>query len=268
MTPDAAAGRLEHHLHGGEIHLLGAHPEASNVVLVAEVEQGGERVLAAYKPVRGERPLWDFPDGSLAARERACYLLSRAAGFDSVPVTVLRSGPLGPGSVQRWVGSVEGGPSPVDVSAPEEVPAGHLVVLAGEDELGRPVVVHHADTASLRSLAVLDAVLNSSDRKGSHVLLEDDRAVAIDNAVSLHTEPKLRTVLWGWAGQPLQDHDRERVIRLERALAEDRALTDELDELLTVPEVAALRDRVEALQRDGVHPLPGGDWPAIPWPPV
>ena len=86
--------------------------------------------------------------------------------------------------------------------------------------------------------------------------------------MSLHTEPKLRTVLWGWAGQPLQDHDRERVTRLARALAEDRALTDELDELLTVPEVAALRARVEALQRDGVHPLPGGDWPAIPWPPV
>lgn len=234
---------------------------------MVEAEHGGERVLAAYKPIRGERPLWDFPDGALAHRERASYLIAQAAGYDNVPVTVLRDGPLGPGSVQQWVGELEGGPSPVDVCGPAEVPAGHHVVLEGEDEHGRPVVLHHADLPSLRSLAVLDAVLNSSDRKGGHVLLDGERAMGIDNGVSLHVEPKLRTVLWGWAGDPLPVSELARLDALTEAL-EGPDLRSALEELLTVAEVDAVVERTRWLRASGAHPVPAGDWPSIPWPPM
>lgn len=253
----------------GELDLLGAHPRASNLAVVAEVVTDDGRVPVIYKPIAGERPLWDFPDGSLAAREVAAFVVSRLGGFDLVPETVLREGPLGTGAVQRWLGEVpETAPSPVTVSPPGEVPDGHLPVLHGEGERGEPVLVSHPDTPPLRSLAVLDAVLNNSDRKGSHVLTWEGRTWGIDHGVCLHAEPKLRTVLWGWAGDPLVDEDVARLARLEAALdpADDGA--DELAELLTEAEVDALRARVRRMLRSGCHPAPSGGWPSVPWPPL
>lgn len=249
--------------------MLGAHPEASNLAVVCTLESEGLTHLAVYKPVAGERPLWDFPHGHLAHRERAAYLVARAGGWDCIPVTVLRDGPLGEGSLQEWVGELEDpAPSPVDVVTPDEVAPGDVVVLSGEDETGRPVVLTHPDDPALRSLAVLDAVLNNSDRKGGHILLAGGTPFGIDNGVSLHVEPKLRTVLWGWAGDPLPEADLERVRRVRDGLEEDGDLRALVEPLLTLDEVDALAERCEDLLASGVHPVPGGDWPSVPWPPM
>lgn len=253
----------------GELAILGRHPLASNVVLVAEVRAAGhEPLLVAYKPVDGERPLWDFPDGTLAAREVPASVVDRLGGFDLVPETVWRDGPVGPGAVQRWVGDATSlCPTPVAVTPPEAVPDGNIVVLEGEDAEGAPLLVSHPDDPRLRTMAVLDAVLNNSDRKGGHILEHDGRLWGIDHGVGLHVEPKLRTVLWGWAGDPIQPADLERLSRLDAAL--DRAeVRAELTALITPVELAALAERVADLLGEGRHPEPSGEWPSIPWPPL
>ncbi len=178
------------------------------------------------------------------ARERAAWLVSEAGGFGVVPPTVLRDGPLGAGSVQLWVGPTTGEQPPlVDVLGPDEVPEGWLVVLEGESTLGEPVVVAHCAEPALRTVAVLDAALNNSDRKGSHLLREGDAVRGCDHGVSLGVESKLRTVLWGWAGEPLPDADVDRLERLAAAL--DDGLADDLAPLLTADEVEALAHRVD-----------------------
>ena len=253
----------------GEISVLGRHPSASNVVLVAELRTADlEPMTVSYKPIAGERPLWDFPDGSLAAREVAASHIDALGGFDLVPATVLREGPVGPGSVQRWIGDVTTPPvTPIAMTPPEEVPTDNIVVLAGEDEVGAPLVLSHPDDDRLRSMAVLDAVLNNSDRKGGHVLLHEGRLWGIDHGVSLHTDPKLRTVLWGWAGEELTPDDRDRLTRL--AVALDEAATERaLKALITPAEVEALQRRVAGLLTTNAHPEPSREWPAIPWPPL
>lgn len=256
-------------LDGGELVVLGRHPRASNLVLVAEVRApGAAPVTVAYKPVDGERPLWDFPDGTLAAREVAAHRVDELGGFGLVPPTVWRDGPLGPGSVQLWVGEVSTpDTSPVVISPPDGVPEGHLVVLEGEDEGGEPLLLSHPDDPRLRSMAVLDAVLNNSDRKGSHVLVDGTHLWGIDHGVSLHAEPKLRTVLWGWAGEPIASADITRLSRVAEGLQRSE-VRDELGVLLTAAELAALELRVRTLLRTGTHPLPSSRWPAIPWPPL
>ena len=249
--------------------VLGALADASNLALL--VRRGDdEGPLAIYKPIRGERPLWDFPHGSLAAREVAAHLISTTGGWDVVPQTVLRDGPRGPGSVQRWVGDPAEDPDyVVDLVTPDAVPPGWLTVLSGEDQVGRPVVVVHEDSAGVRAVAAFDAVINNSDRKGSHLVREGDRLRGFDHGVSLHEDPKLRTVLWGFAGQRLSDDDLLRISRVSDALADRRSLlSTELGSLLTAAEVAALRGRCAALLERGAYPVPSGDWPAIPWPPL
>ena len=253
------------HLLAGELEVLGRIVDSSNQALLVSCSDGATQTLAIYKPLQGERALWDYPDGSLVARERAAYLISHAAGVDIVPPTVLRDGPFGPGSVQEWIGEVEGEHAGlVEVVEPQAVPAGWIPVLAAQDQRGRPVLLVHADDARLRTVAVLDAVLNNSDRKGSHLILEGDRLRGIDHGVSLGVEPKVRTVLWGWAGQPLTDTDRGHLQTLDAALKS--SLRTELAPLLTAAEVTALDERVQALLADGVHPGPTPGWPAIPWP--
>ena len=252
---------------GGDLVVLGRHPLASNAVFVAEVRAPDQPTVAvAYKPVDGERPLWDFPDGSLAAREVAASRIDALGGFDLVPPTVWRDGPAGAGAVQQWIGEITSlCPTPVTVTRPDEVPDGNLVVLEGEDEGGAPVLLSHPDDPRLRSMAVLDAVLNNSDRKGGHVLDHGGRLWGIDHGVSLHEEPKLRTVLWGWAGEPLPDSDLERLARLDAELARPE-VEAELAGLITPTEVDALHRRVSRLLDRRTHPVPHGDWPPIPWP--
>ncbi|WP_277352088.1 SCO1664 family protein [Knoellia koreensis] len=256
-----------------DLHVLGALREASNLALLVRVgdDADGDGPLAIYKPISGERPLWDFPDGSLAAREVAARLVNEVGGWDVVPETVLRDGPQGPGSVQRWVGDPEVAPEhPVDVVAEGEVPPGWLPVLRGEDQLGRPVIVLHEDSPAARSVAVFDAVINNSDRKGSHLVrVGDGRLRGFDHGVSLHEEDKLRTVLWGFAGEPIAPDELARVERVLAAVSDGTSsLRTELDELLTPAELAALEARCRALVDSAAYPVPSGDWPSIPWPPL
>jgi uncharacterized repeat protein (TIGR03843 family) len=231
---------------------------------------GPGRRLAIWKPVAGERPLWDFPDGTLAQREVAAHLISTTAGWDIVPPTVLREGPHGVGSLQAWVGDPDVPPEyVVDVVPPDRVPSGWLPVLQGEGADGRPVVVVHEDSPAVRSVAVFDAVLNNSDRKGSHLVRDGDRLRGFDHGVSLHTDDKLRTVFWGFAGQAIPREDRVRLDRLATSLADPGSdLLARLATLITRAEVAALVARVRALRDHPAYPRPSGEWPAIPWPPL
>ncbi|WP_270888005.1 SCO1664 family protein [Pedococcus sp. 5OH_020] len=252
-----------------DLVVLGALADASNLALLVRLgDEAGP--LAIYKPVSGERPLWDFPDGSLAARERAAYLLSRAGGWDIVPETVLRDGPHGEGSVQRWVGNPDVAPEyVVDLVRPDAVPPGWVPVLRGENERGRPVIVVHQDSAAVRAVAAFDAMLNNSDRKGSHLVREGTALRGFDHGVSLHEDHKLRTVLWGFAGQRLSAVDLHRLTTVLEQLSEaSSSLSRELRPLLTTAELVALRRRTRALVEEPVYPVPSGQWPAIPWPPL
>ncbi|MEW1953593.1 SCO1664 family protein [Terrabacter sp. NPDC080008] len=254
----------------GEIEVLGRVADSSNLAVIARVSTlpGGHVI---YKPVRGERPLWDFPDGTLAGREVAAHVVSELGGWDVVPPTVLRDGPLGPGSVQLWIGDPfdpVAGDVVVDLVPEGQTPEGWHEVLDGETPGGRAVTVVHSGADDVRSLAVLDAALNNSDRKGSHCLRDKDgRLWAIDHGVTFSPTPKLRTVLWGWAGEPLTDADSARLRRLRTAL-DDEADRDRLLALLPEADVEALALRVARLLERGVHPYPRGDWPSVPWPPL
>lgn len=257
---------VEQLLAGGEIDLLGRIVTSSNGAVLVRVSREGESRLAIHKPVALERPLWDYPDGTLAGRERAAYLVSEGGGFDVVPATVLHEGPWGPAATQEWVGEPETAPGlVVDVVAPGEVPEGWREVLRGETPEGEEVVVAHSVDPRVRTTAVFDALINNSDRKGGHLLLVDDGLWGVDHGVSLGVEPKLRTVLWGWAGEPLEDGDLERVERVRTGLTSGD-LRDRLADLLTPGELDALLDRAEDLLATRRHPLPAPGWPAIPWP--
>ena len=250
----------------GEITITGRLTDASNVTLLAEASVDGLTVPCIYKPVRGERPLWDFPDGTLADRERAAYLVSTAAGWDCVPLTVLRSGPFGPGMVQRWIEDANPDEA-VDLVGIEHVPAGWLPVLRAVDEDGSPVALVHADRPALATLAGFDLVVNNADRKGSHVLpLPDGRVLGVDHGLCFHSDDKLRTILWGWAGRPLPATVVDGVARLLAGL--DADLGEELAALLTRDEVDVLRERLESLATDPTFPRPPGHRTPIPWPPL
>ena len=226
---------LDQELLSGELTLHGRVMPASNATFVGEI--GGRRVV--YKPVAGERPLWDFPDGTLAGREVSAALVSEATGWDVVPPTVLRDGPFGPGMVQLWI---DADPS---VDLPSFV---------------------RRDVPALRRMAVFDAVVNNADRKGGHILPKPDGHVyGVDHGICFSVDPKLRTLLWRWAGQPLTA---EAVQVLER-LTDDLLgpLGDQLHEHLTRREVRRTQQRVADLLRTGRHPEPSGEWPALPWPP-
>jgi uncharacterized repeat protein (TIGR03843 family) len=254
------------------VAVVGRLAQASNDAFLVTVTAGGTSMAAIYKPVLGERPLWDFPDGTLAARETAAYLISAAGGWDVVPETVLREGPRGVGSLQRWVGDPYAEPEyVVDVVAPDAVPDGWVPVLRGEGERGEPVVVVHEDSPAVAAVAVFDAVINNSDRKGSHLVREAGEVRGFDHGVSLHVDDKLRTVLWGFAGRPLPEVELGRLRRVEEALADTAgrgALHRELAAHLTEEELDALTARVRRLLALPAYPLPGEGWPAIPWPPL
>ncbi len=249
----------------GELTVEGRVVAASNLTLYARVDgPDGSTMPCVYKPVSGERPLWDFPDGTLAARERAAFLVSEAGGWHLVPQTVLRDGPLGPGMCQEWVTAEHDVDWVAVVDADDEVAASWLPVLRGQDESGRAVTLVHRDDPRLRGVAVLDAVLNNADRKGGHLLAGPSGSlVGVDHGLCFHREPKLRTVLWGWRGQPLTSAERTQLLGLAEWLDED---SHELDDLLTGTESAALRTRVAALLEVGRLPFPSRSWPAIPWP--
>ncbi len=264
MDPrDPAAVELLAH---GRLEVHGRIVDASNATLMCTVSCDGANAHCVYKPVRGERPLWDFPDGTLADREVATYLVSEALGWSIVPPTLLRAGPFGPGMVQLWVDT-----SPeadlVDVVAPDDVPPGWRMVLHAHDRLGDPAVLVHADRPELRKMAAFDVVVNNADRKGRHVLCGVDGGVyGVDHGVCLHHEDKLRTVLWGWIGEPLAPEVLDALGGLQRELGSGRGVSEALSVHLTRKERGALVERVDRLLAGGEHPAPAAHWPAIPWP--
>jgi len=235
LSLDAALDLLRE----GTLDVEGRLIEASNATLYCTVTLEGVTAGCVYKPVRGERPLWDFPDGTLAEREVAAYLLSEASGWAIVPPTVLRDGPFGPGMCQLWM---------------DPDPAVDLVTLARSNDPG------------LRRMAVFDAVVNNADRKGGHLLPQPDGHVyGCDHGLCFHVEDKLRTLLWGWAGSRLTDEAVDVLTGLRAQLA--GPLGTGMHELLTRAEVSRLNRRIECLLDSGRHPEPSGDWPAVPWPP-
>jgi uncharacterized repeat protein (TIGR03843 family) len=252
----------------GELTVRGQVREASNAVLYCSVSYEGREAACVYKPVAGERPLWDFPDGTLAQREVAAYEVSEATGWGLVPPTVLREGPYGQGMCQLWIEGVPGSELLALVDG-EKAGEGWKAVGLAEVGDGRTALLVHADDRRLRRIAVLDAVINNADRKGGHLLpAAEDRLYGIDHGVTFNVENKLRTLLWGWAGEPLTDEAVDVLKRLRDALGDGGELTAKLAPLITVAELDATRGRVAALLRTGRHPEPSGEWPAIPWPPV
>ncbi len=268
--------------------------DASNATLYSTATLDDVVIGCVYKPVAGEKPLWDFPARTLARREVAAYELSAASGLGVVPPTVLRDGPFGLGSVQWWVtggslgaGAVGDGPAGigglpaaaepvmgelgagvVDVVSPRRVPAGWLHVLDAEGPDGSPVVLAHADDPTLRRMVLFDAVTNNTDRKGGHILRHACGAIyGVDHGLTFNVEDKLRTVLWGWAGDPLGDEAVEVLDRLVTDLSGDSALRGTLEELLSGREVQRTARRAAQLLRRRRYPEPPGGWPAIPWPP-
>ncbi|MFF9062969.1 SCO1664 family protein [Streptomyces sp. NPDC101213] len=252
----------------GELTVRGRIREASNAALYCTVTHEGREAACVYKPVAGERPLWDFPDGTLARREVAAYAVSEATGWGLVPPTVLRDGPYGEGMCQLWIEVSPQAELLALVDAEEPEPGWRAIGFAETGE-GRTALLVHADDERLRRLAVLDAVINNADRKGGHLLpTADGRLYGIDHGVTFNAEDKLRTLLWGWAGEPLTGEAVEVLQGLRGALEAGGTLAATLAALVTPAEVDATRARVGALLESGRHPEPGGDWPAIPWPPV
>lgn len=262
LPTDPAAAEL---LTQGHLDIAGRLVDASNTTLFCTIEHNGLQADCVYKPIRGERPLWDFPDGTLAGREVASFLVCRAMGWTLVPPTVLRAGPFGPGMVQLWVETTPEHDL-VDVVSSDRVPDGWRRVLRARDRHGGPALLVHADHPQLRQMAALDIVINNADRKGGHVLRgPDDGVYGVDHGICLHHEDKLRTVLWGWLGEPLPQDVVHALRQLRSALAAD-SLLDHLSEHLTRKECVALADRAERLLTRDCFPAPSGDWPAIPWP--
>ncbi|MGH3361127.1 MAG: SCO1664 family protein [Nocardioides sp.] len=250
----------------GELVLHGRIMPASNATFIGEIDTSGvDPVRVVYKPVAGERPLWDFPDGTLARREVAAYVVSEALGWRIVPHTFLRDGPHGEGMVQVWREPDE------DVVAVDVVPGGTLPpgwrhVFDGIDGHDRPVSLVHEDSPALRRMAVFDVLVNNADRKGGHVLaMRDGHRFGVDHGVTFHSDPKLRTVLWGWLDHPLTEEELTAVEQLRRALG--TGLGERLAELLAEEEIEAFERRCTRLLGTRVMPAPMGDWPAVPWPP-
>ncbi|MET9034176.1 SCO1664 family protein [Streptomyces mirabilis] len=255
----------------GELKVRGRIREASNAVLYCSVSYEGRDAFCVYKPIAGERPLWDFPDGTLAQREVAAYEVSEATGWGLVPTTVLRDGPYGEGMCQLWVEALPeaDGDGLLALVEAEEPAAGWKAIGFAEVGEGETALLVHADDVRLRRLAVLDAVINNADRKGGHLLpTGEGRLYGIDHGVTFNAENKLRTLLWGWAGESLTPEAVEVLTSLRDGLAPGAPLATRLAELITTTEIDATRARVEAMLASGKHPEPSGEWPAIPWPPV
>ncbi|MDY7527277.1 MULTISPECIES: SCO1664 family protein [Cryobacterium] len=260
MTPGSGeleAGGLER----GELELTGRITTASNATFLGSI--GGVPVV--YKPVAGEHPLWDFPDGTLANREVAAYRVSEAFGWKVVPRTWLRDGPMGPGMVQLWQ-DADPEQDAVDLVPWEIGPgAGWRRVFDGRDEQDRAVTLVHEDSVALRRMAVFDIVVNNADRKGNHILaMPDGHRHGVDHGLTFHVEHKLRTVLWGWLGDALSAEELDGVDRVRAGLDGDLGVT--LGELLDADELEALAARCDRLRAAGRFPAPRGQMPAVPWP--
>lgn len=226
------------HLTNGDLEVTGRLVDASNATLYANCTFNSSTIPVIYKPVAGERPLWDFQDGNLAQREFAAYLISELGDFGVVPPTVLRDGPFGTGMVQQWI----------DIN--EEIDL---------------AMFYREDNSQLRKMALFDAVVNNTDRKIGHLLpISEDLVHGCDHGVTFHEDDKLRTVLWQWTDKPLTDEELGRLERLEIAVQGDE---DQILNLISQNEYASLLARINRLLSEKKFPSPSDEWPAVPWPP-
>jgi uncharacterized repeat protein (TIGR03843 family) len=222
----------------GEMRVTGRLVDASNATLYATVTLNSQELICIYKPIAGERPLWDFSEGTLAHREFAAYLLSRDLGFDVVPLTILREGPYGPGMVQQWIDIDES----IDLAE-----------------------FFSSDHPKLRQMAIFDSIINNTDRKIGHLLPVDSEIVfGCDHGVTFHVDNKLRTVLWQWADEPFTEMEIQLLQKALRHIQTDLGLA--LQPFLTADEILATEKRIQALLESKKFPLPNPDWPAVPWP--
>ena len=219
----------------GELSVEGRFVDASNATLFAKSVFEEIEVSVIYKPIAGERPLWDFPDGNLAGREVSAYLLSEELGLHLIPYTILREGPFGPGMVQEWI----------------EI-----------DEELDIVEIAQSTHPAIRAMALFDAIINNTDRKYGHILPKSNEEIfGCDHGVTFHEDPKLRTVLWQFTNEKFTQAERKII---ENAIEVSKAL---LSEHLTDREIEALIERSRQLLERGAFPEPSQDWPAVPWPP-
>ncbi len=239
IQPEPGSAEERELAEGGEIELLGRMPWSSNATFLVKLDLAGVESLAIYKPRKGERPLWDFPRGTLCDREVAAHRVSEALGWGIVPLTILRDGPAGVGMVQRFV---------------EHDPEEHFFTLRDR----------FADV--FRRFALFDIVINNADRKSGHCLRDgSDHVWGIDHGVSFHCAVKLRTVIWDYEGEPIAPPDLEALDRLAARLGGD--LGRDLTVLLSGAERQAVEDRVEWLLTQRVFPQPLTEYP-YPWPMV
>ncbi|MDA0260163.1 MAG: SCO1664 family protein [Actinobacteria bacterium] len=217
----------------GELEVIGRLVDASNASLLCTLP---DNVKVIYKPIAGERPLWDFPDGNLASREVAAYYISETGNFKVVPKTVLREGPFGTGAIQKWIETSE----EADV-----------------------ITMAQSGDSQMRNMALFDIVINNADRKFGHILITPEhRIFGCDHGVSLHRENKLRTVVWQFAEKLLQPAEVEQLNQLLSQI--DRKY---LATYLSEDEINAIFERTENLLKVGRFSSPNPNWPAVPWPP-
>ena len=224
----------------GELIVEGRLVDASNATLFGKVLTSDQSSFSVvYKPIAGERALWDFADGNLASREVAAYLISEVGQFNCVPLTVMRDGPFGIGAVQQWI----------DLDPDLDL-----------------IAIGQQSTPAIRNLALFDVVINNTDRKFGHILpISDSEILGCDHGLTFHEEFKLRTVLWQYAGQELAKDEVSKLESLKLRISGDIGAA--LGELITKDEIESLLERIEMLISEG-FPYPSEQWPAVPWPPV
>ena len=224
----------------GELVVEGRLVDASNATLFGKVLLDDQsRYSVVYKPIAGERALWDFADGNLASREVAAFLISQIGNFNCVPLTVMRDGPFGIGAVQQWI---------------ELDPDLDLIAIGQQS------------SPAIRNLALFDVVINNTDRKFGHILpISDSEILGCDHGLTFHQEFKLRTVIWHYAGEELDKNEIEKLKALKSQIADESRAA--LEKLINADEIKALLERIDTLISEG-FPYPSEQWPAVPWPPV
>ncbi|NCV16718.1 MAG: SCO1664 family protein [Actinobacteria bacterium] len=224
----------------GELIVEGRLVDASNATLFGKVLTSDQSSFSVvYKPIAGERALWDFADGNLASREVAAYLISEVGQFNCVPLTVMRDGPFGIGAVQQWI----------DVDPDLDL-----------------IAIGQQSTPAIRNIALFDVVINNTDRKFGHILpISESQILGCDHGLTFHEEFKLRTVLWQYAGQELDKDEVSKLESLKLRINDDIGVS--LGELITKDEINSLLERIDTLISEG-FPYPSEQWPAVPWPPV
>ena len=224
----------------GQLVVEGRLVDASNATLFGKVLLDDQsRYSVVYKPIAGERALWDFADGNLASREVAAFLISQIGNFNCVPLTVMRDGPFGLGAVQQWI----------DLDPDSDL-----------------IAIGQQSSPAIRNLALFDVVINNTDRKFGHILpISDSEILGCDHGLTFHQEFKLRTVIWHYAGEELDKNEIEKLKALKSQIADESRAA--LEKLINADEIKALLERIDTLISEG-FPYPSEQWPAVPWPPV